>query len=324
MTISPSKYLRFGTRSSPMARLVADQARDLILAAHPEMTVDIFPYSSQGDKFQGDLRKLGGKGAFIKDLEDRLLKQEIDVAIHALKDIPGDIPMHEDLDLVCFFAREDARDALVLSKEIKLDDIKDGSGLTLATSSPRRQAALRRLYPQSTIIPLRGNVDTRLRKMQEGQFDGMVLSYAGLQRLKLDQHVSHVYAPTDMLPAIGQGVLCLQMRKEDIARCPYLARLNHHQTHTQIAAERAMLGKLQGNCYSAIAGYASLDKGAITLKGCVFHPEKFDMIDVTETATLPDGASPQEHLQTAKRLGDQVATQLFERGAREFIDALAA
>jgi len=307
-----------------MARLVAKEARELILKIHPELNIDILPFCSAGDKFQGDLRTLGGKGAFIKDLEGRLLSNEIDLAIHALKDIPGDIPMHEDLSLVTFLPREDERDALLLADQYSVDDIGDGHGMTLATSSPRRQAILKSLYPQAKLIPLRGNVDTRLRKMQGGQFDGMVLSLTGLRRLELEQHVSHVFEPEEMLPAIGQGVLCLQMRKSDVEKCPFLLNLNHAQTHLRVTAEREMLQGLGGNCHSAIAGFANIQDSMLTLEGWVMNPLANEKIVYKNSVKLASGKSQEDLLNMAQDLGREAAQRLVEQGARDMIDALAA
>src|SRR5690606_30951689 len=154
--------------------------------------------------------------------EQRLLNGEIDCAIHCLKDIPGDIPMHPDLAIMCFLERDDPRDALIMGNGKSAPKKGDGQGFTLATSSPRRLALLKHLYPGVNIIPLRGNVDTRMRKLMDGEFDGMVLSYAGLERLNLQQHATHIYEPEEMLPAVGQGTLVLQVRREDIPKCPYL------------------------------------------------------------------------------------------------------
>ena len=203
--------LILGTRPSKMAVMMAQTAKARLEAAYSGLTVEVRTYASTGDTNQGDLKKIGGKGAFVKDLELRLLSGEIDCAIHALKDVPGDVDMHPDLEMTCFFEREDPRDALIMREGLALPT--DGAGLTLATSSPRRKAFLHRLYPQAKIIPLRGNVDTRMRKLAEAQFDGMVLSYAGLHRLGLQSHASHVYSAEEMLPAVGQGVMSLQVRR---------------------------------------------------------------------------------------------------------------
>jgi hydroxymethylbilane synthase len=296
-----------------MALVMAQHAKTLIEQKHNTSIIQVVPFESQGDRFQGDLKKLGGKGAFVKDLEQRLLDREIDCAIHCLKDIPGDEPMHPDLELFCFLTREDPRDALIMHPSKEAPKIGDGEGLVLATSSPRRQALLKHLYPAVTIIPLRGNVDTRMRKLAEGEFDGMVLSYAGLGRLSLQNYVTHVYEPEEMLPAVGQGILVLQVRREDAARCDRLRIVNSEVTEMTALAERTMLGTLQGNCYSAIAGYCEKTPTGLSLRGLV---ASLDGKVLLHAASHTDGDN-------AADLGHAVARSLLDQGAGRVIACAA-
>jgi hydroxymethylbilane synthase len=293
-----------------MAMLMAQTAKARLEASYSGLQIDIRTYASTGDTNQGDLKKIGGKGAFVKDLEQRLLSGEIDCAIHALKDVPGDVDMHPELELTCFFEREDPRDALIMREGLAVPS--DGAGLTLATSSPRRKAFLHRLYPLATIIPLRGNVDTRMKKLAEGQFDGMVLAYAGLGRLGLQAHATHVYSADEMLPAVGQGVMSLQVRKADAEKCAFLKVVHSTATDHAMAAERRLLRVLEGNCYAAIAGYCTEIAGQRTLRAWVSDPEGKECLITT-----------QQHVasESADALGEAAARDLLSRGARKLIDA---
>jgi hydroxymethylbilane synthase len=301
--------LIIGTRASKMARCIAEHFKNLLEEAHPQCDVSIAEYLSTGCKTPGDLRALGGKGAFVKDLEQRLLDKEIDCAVHCLKDIPGDEPMHPDLELFCFLTREDPRDALIMRPG--LSEPTPDQKVVLATTSPRRQAILRKLYPAAEIIPLRGNVDTRFQKLHDGQFDGMVLSYAGLQRLNLENHVTKIYDPKDMLPAIGQGILVMQVRKEDAQRCQYLRSLNSEITEKIVQAERTMLMQLQGDCYSAIAGLCEQTTEGLVMRG---------MVASVDGNTILEAHAIQSATDTPSDLGKRIAEQLLQLGAREIID----
>lgn len=301
-----------GTRPSKMAMQMAGYAKSC-LEAQGSVEVEIRTYASTGDRNQGDLSKVGGKGAFVKDLEERLLAGEIDCAIHTLKDVPGDIAPHPDLELAAFFERGDPRDALIM--RAGLGEPTDGEGLTLATSSPRRQAFLRRLYPQARVIPLRGNVDTRFRKMESGEFDGMVLAKAGLERLELEHRITKVYEPEEMLPAVGQGILTLQVRKADMSRCGFLREVHSQAAGRIVAAERGLLHVLQGNCHAAIAGYCDEQDGQRRLRGWVASPAGQDVLAAEARQFLNDDPG---------LLGRQVAEDLLRQGARRLIDAGAS
>ena len=301
--------LTLGTRASKMARMMAHDAKLMIEAAHSGFTVNVQEYLSDGCKTPGDLRQFGGKGAFVKDLERRLLDKEIDCAIHCLKDVPGDEPMHPDLELFCFLNRSDARDVLIMRPG--MPEPQKDQKVVLATSSPRRQAILRNLYPMADIIPLRGNVDTRLQKLHNGEFDGMVLSYAGLQYLRMEEHATKIYEPSEMLPSVGQGILCIQVRKEDAQRCDYLRAVNSETTEKIVKAERAMLMHLQGNCYSAIAGFSEIKDNVISLHGMV---ASLDGSTILTAHATHDPQNPEE-------LGMVVAHQLLQQGARDIINS---
>jgi hydroxymethylbilane synthase len=307
-----SKSIILGARKSPMAIAVAQHVKTLVLNEHPDFDLRIETFLSDGCKITGDLRPYGGKGTFVKDLERRLLAGEVHCAVHALKDVPGDEDVHPDLVIFSFLKREDPRDALLMRDGVAMPQ-GDGAGLVLATSSPRRTAFLRALYPAAQLIPLRGNVDTRFRKLQEGAFDGMVLSYAGLQRLGLEQHVTHIYEPHEMLPAVGQGVLCLQALKVNVERCSYLSSVHCVQTAEQITAERAMLRALEGNCHSVIAGYCTINaNGTKTLCGVVGNIEGTVFLQSQLSVAVDESSI---------LLGQAVAADLIKQGAAKLICA---
>lgn len=260
--------LRFGMRASKMAVTAGLHARALINGIAPNIPIDMVHFVSQGDLTQGDLANAGGKGLFIKDLEQRLLSGEIDFALHTLKDVPGDVPMHPDLTLVSFLTREDPRDALVLRHGVRERDLRGG---VIGTSAPRRRAILKKLYPGVTTVICRGNVDTRIRHLDDGRFDAIVVSAAGLERLGLESRIARRYDTSEMLPAVGQGIVCLQVRKADVARCTFLRLVNDEWSETAAVAERAVLSGLRGNCHSAIAAHLSREGTKVVLEAEVME-----------------------------------------------------
>ncbi|MCB9979778.1 MAG: hydroxymethylbilane synthase [Rhodospirillales bacterium] len=300
------KPVIIGTRDSKMAMQMAQFAAQKLKAAYPAISLEIKGYTSDGDKFMGDLSKIGGKGAFVRNLDEKLLTGDIDCAVHSLKDIPGDVPCHEDLKNLAMMEREDPRDCLVMREGTSQVE----SHHVLATSSPRRRAFLKKLYPENKVIPLRGNVNTRLRKLQEGEFDGMVLSYAGLMRLDLQHHATKIFSPSEFLPAIGQGVICLKVRKEDVKTCDYLRTLNNTQAEMAVRAEREMLWILKGDCHSAIAGYCTLNDTMMRLTGIVAAADGSRFLEAVAEQSLD--IAPEE-------LGRKVAADLLAQGARELL-----
>ncbi len=303
-----SRPLIIGSRSSTMAQIMANEVRRLILHYHPEITIEMKFFSSQGDVYQGDLSKLGGKGAFVKDLELRLLSGEIDCAVHSLKDVPGDVEPVSGLEIPIFIHREDPRDALIMREGLSVPTT--GEGLTLATSSPRRRAFLRKLYPQAKVIPLRGNVDTRLKKLQAGEFDGMVLALSGLDRLSLSQHVTKVYEPNEMLPAVGQGVMCVQIRTGDLNVFPCLNAVQSLSARDCVMAERALLRQLNGHCHAAIAGFCVIEGDERWLRGWVSDENGSESLYAE--ARQPLSSLPED-------LGFSVAQELLSQNAARLI-----
>ncbi len=297
--------LRIGSRASPMARAMAETVRGVIASVAPSMELSVLTFVAEGDRIQGSLREQGGKGAFIKDLERRLLAGEIDCAVHSLKDIPGDLPPHEDLALVTFFPREDPRDALILRAGVTEDDLRRGG--VIGSSAPRREAALRNLYPAVDIKLCRGNVNSRLQKLDNGQYDAIILSYAGLTRLGFAARASRIYSVDEVLPAVGQGIMSLQVRKADLDKCPYLKRINNPEAEIAARVERAMLFRLQGNCHSAIAGHCSvLPENKLHMCGMVYNAATGASLRASRQADLSADV---------EALGTRVADELITQGA---------
>jgi hydroxymethylbilane synthase len=294
-----------------MAKAMAETVRKIIIKAAPALDLSIETFVAEGDRIKGSLQAYGGKGTFIKDLEKRLLSGEIDCAIHSLKDIPGDLPPHEDLSLISFLTREDARDALILREGVTEDVLHQGG--IIGSSAPRREAVLRTLYPKVDIKLCRGNVNSRLRKLDAGEYDAIVLSYAGLMRLDLANRVSRVYSPEEMLPAIGQGIMAIQVRKADVERCPYLQQISDPHAETAAKVERAMLFRLQGNCHSAIAGHCSfLPENKINMCGMVYNPCNGAFVKSARQADI---------CANVEQLGTLVAEDLIAQGAQALMAA---
>ena len=308
MTARTENSLIIGTRRSPMAIVFAEEARRRLNAADSALAVDIATYVSEGDKITGSLAEHGGKGTFVKDLERRLLAGEVDCAVHSLKDIPGDMPMHEGLAIAAYLPRHDPSDCLVLREGVTEDRLHQ-PGARIGTSAPRRRASLRRLYPLAQTELVRGNVNTRLRKLSEGQYDALVLAFSGLSRLGMEDVVTRRLSSAEMLPAIGQGIMCLQIRRADLQRWPAFAAVNDDQAAFCAAAEREILLRLKGNCHSAIAGLCRLDGGEAVLEAKVYKPDTDIEVAASSRMAATDAAA----------LGQRVAQDLLAQGAAKLL-----
>jgi hydroxymethylbilane synthase len=276
--------LRIGTRGSPMALYQAGLVRDRLCAAHPglaaEGAVELVPIRTTGDRVQTRLlAEIGGKGLFTKEIEAALLGRRIDLAVHSLKDMETVLP--DGLELGAILVRDDPRDALVSSGGAGLADLPQGA--RIGTASLRRCAQLRRRRGDLEVLPVRGNVDTRLAKLAatgqarglkaHGEFDALVLALCGLERLGKAALVSEILAPEVMLPAVGQGVLAIECRAGDPALRRLLAPLHDPASAACAAAERAMLAALDGSCRTPIAGLATIAEGRLTLDGLLLSPD---------------------------------------------------
>jgi hydroxymethylbilane synthase len=292
------------TRESRLALWQAEHVQALLQARGH--TVTLLGMTTQGDQIlDRSLSKVGGKGLFVKELEQALQEGRADIAVHSLKDVPMDLP--EGFDLACVMEREDPRDAWVSSQYATLADLPPGA--VVGTSSLRRTVLLRALRPDLKIEPLRGNLDTRLRKLDEGQYAGIVLAAAGLKRLNLSARIRHIFDEAEMLPAAGQGALGIEICADRQDLRDALAPLVDAATWLRVAAERAVSRAMGGSCSMPLAAHATLDAGVLTLQAAWGDPEG-DAGLVTAQAALsqPDHAG-------AEQLGQQIAQSLRQAGA---------
>ncbi len=258
--------LRIATRKSPLALWQAEHVAAALRAAHPGLQVELVGMSTQGDKIlDTPLAKIGGKGLFVKELEQGMLEGSADIAVHSMKDVPVELP--EGLHLPVIMAREDPRDAFVSNHYGTLEALPEGA--RVGTSSLRRQCQLLELRPDLELLPLRGNVNTRLRKLDEGEYDAIILASAGLIRLGSADRVRTYLEPEQSLPAIGQGAIGIECREADERVNELIAPLHHPPTATCVLAERAMNHRLEGGCQVPIAGHALLDGDQLWLRGLV-------------------------------------------------------
>jgi hydroxymethylbilane synthase len=263
-------HLRIGTRGSKLALAQSEWVKAKIQAEHPRAKVELVKIRTKGDRIlHSPLSWIGGKGLFVKEIEDALLRGEVDLAAHSLKDVPSELP--KELELGVFPEREDPRDAFVAMKYKSVGELPEGAAV--GTSSLRRSAQLLHLRPDLRVIPLRGNVDTRLRKLESGDLQAIILAAAGLRRLGLRERITGFLSPEEFIPAIGQGVLGLELRKRDGKVKGLLKFLNHEETERTAKAERAFLARLGGGCQVPLAGYARLKANVLYLEGMVAEPD---------------------------------------------------
>lgn len=303
------KTLKIATRQSPLALWQAEHIRARLEELHPDLTVELVKFVTQGDKIlDTPLAKIGGKGLFVKELEAALLDGRADLAVHSMKDVPMALP--EGLTLAVICEREDPLDAFVSNQFEKFADLPQGA--KVGTSSLRRKSQILKQRPDLQIIDLRGNVGTRLAKLDEGQYDAIILASAGLKRLGLSERIRHCLTPDVSLPAVGQGALGLECRAADQDVLTLIQPLLHPETDVCVRAERAFNAYLEGGCQVPIAGYATLQNGKIHIEGRVGSPDGQTLL----RAELTDEAS------NAQQLGENLARNLLDQGAGELLKAL--
>lgn len=260
------EILRIATRKSPLALWQAHYVSNMLQHHHPELKVELVTMTTQGDKIlDTPLAKVGGKGLFVKELETGMLEGRADIAVHSMKDVPVEFPTGLHLAVIC--EREDPRDAFVSNTYSSLDDLPEGA--RLGTSSLRRQSQISALRPDLKISDLRGNVNTRLKKLDDGEYDAIILAAAGLKRLEFEDRITQFIATDVCLPAIGQGAVGIECRSDDARVHNLITPLNDNKTQIRVLAERAMNQRLQGGCQVPIAGYAEFEHGLIMLRGLV-------------------------------------------------------
>jgi hydroxymethylbilane synthase len=301
--------LVLGTRGSKLAVHQSEWVQTRLRELAPHLNVTLRRIQTSGDKILDvPLAKLGGKGLFVKEIEEALLSGEIDLAVHSMKDVPTELP--PGLDLLCIPTREDARDALISRDGTRFKDLPHGA--KVGTSSLRRQAQLLQARPDLSISMLRGNLDTRLKKLREGQFDAIVLAAAGLRRLGWETEITEYLSPEISLPAIGQGALGIEGRRDDTFVRDVLNGLEHAPTRIMVMAERALLHRLQGGCQVPIAAHATLTGSEIVLEGLVASVDGKEVIRDRVKGTVDDPRS----------MGVQLAERLLVRGGDRILQAI--
>jgi len=301
-----SREIKIGTRGSPLALYQANWVKDRLAEVHPHLQVALLKIKTTGDKIQdAPLAKIGGKGLFVKEIEEALIQKKIDLAVHSIKDVPTEFP--EGLHLAAITKREDPRDVFISRDKTLLRDLPRGA--KIGTSSLRRQAQLLHIRGDFEMIPLRGNLDTRIRKLKTMDLDGVVLALAGVKRLNLEQNITEILPAEISLPAIGQGALGIETRIGDRETEGYLEFLNDRESSAAVSAERAFLKKLEGGCQVPIGAYGRVEGGTLHLEGLVGRTDGKKLI--------------RHHLEgpteEAETLGTRLAEILLERGAGEIL-----
>lgn len=301
--------LRIATRESPLALWQAYHVKALLEQAHPGLAVELVPMTTQGDQLlDRSLATVGGKGLFVKELEAAMLEGRADLAVHSMKDVPAQLP--DGLILTAFLPGEDPRDAFVSNRYDGLDALPQGA--VVGTASLRRQAQLRALRPDLQIRELRGNVGTRLRRLDEGLFDAILLARAGLVRLKLDERIRESFDVERFVPACAQGVIGIECRADDAQTINYLAPLHDTQAAIRLAAERGLNARLGGACTVPVAGHAVINGDRLRLTGLVAAPDGSVVVrDVIEGPVAEAAA-----------LGETLALRLLDAGARPILAGL--
>lgn len=303
------RILRIGTRGSLLAKWQAEWVRKQLFAK-TGVEAEIVIIKTAGDKLQtSSLSQIGGKGIFVKELEEALLDEAVDLAVHSVKDVPTDVPSRLMFPAVC--RREDVRDCLVGAKGTTLASLRQGA--RVGTGSLRRQAQLRHLRPDLDVRDLRGNVDTRLRKVESGEYEAVMLAKAGLDRLGMSERITEVMSPENFLPAVGQGAIAVECRLRDSEAGDLLGGLDDAETRAAIIAERALLGAVQGGCQVPLGAWARVERGELLMEACVCS------IDGTQYVRQRAVAPPDK----AAELGQNMAQLLVEAGAREILEEVS-
>jgi len=301
--------IKIGTRGSKLALTQTNFVADKLKKAIPDAEVEICVIKTSGDIMQDvSLLTIGGQGVFVKEIEEALLSEKIDLAVHSLKDVPGENP--EGLIFAAILPREDVRDVLVSRNNIKLEFMPKGA--KIGTGSQRRGAQIKALLPDVSIVPLRGNIETRIKKIETENINGVILAAAGMKRNGLTEKITQFLPVETMLPAVGQGALGLQIRKDDTELAKACAALNDTTTAAEVAAERAFLRALGGGCRLPIAALGKLDGRMLTLEGMVAAPNGSTMIREKLSGTIND----------VEAMGKKLAEIVLDKGGRRLMDLM--
>lgn len=298
--------IRIATRKSALALWQANYIKDQLTSVYPQLKIELLGITTTGDKnLTSPLNVMGGKGLFVKELENALLENQADIAVHSMKDVPMEFP--KGLDIMAICKRADPRDSLICNSYTSLTSLPAGS--VIGTSSLRRLCQLRFLRPDLNIQPLRGNVDTRLKYLDEGKFSAIILAVAGLQRLGLQQRITEYLSPPLFLPAVGQGALGIECRINDRETCELIKILNDEESQLCVNAERALNAHLEGGCQVPIAAYARLENNLLHLQGMVGSLDGQTILRTEITGPISE----------AKDIGIQAAEQLIKQGAKKIL-----
>ncbi|MDG2107128.1 MAG: hydroxymethylbilane synthase [Woeseiaceae bacterium] len=303
--------IRIATRKSALALWQAKHVAAELIKLPDVSEAELVPMSTKGDEIlDRSLQKIGGKGLFIKELEIAMQNGMADIAVHSMKDVPAE--MSTGFCIAATMTRANHRDALITNGGIQLNDLAKNA--LVGSSSLRRQAQLKMLRPDLCVKPLRGNVDTRLEKLENGDYDAIILAAAGLERLQLENHISHQFSPTEMLPAAAQGVLGIECLEDNIELRRILKSLNNPTTLQTTNAERAIARVLKASCQSPVAAFATVKDGALELTALVAHPNGRETIKDSINGDASE----------AEQLGEMLAFCLITSGARELLDSIEA
>lgn len=304
-----AEVIRIATRKSPLALWQANWVRDRLMASDPDLEIELVGLTTRGDKIlDAPLAKVGGKGLFIKELEQAMMENRADLAVHSMKDVPMDMPEGFSLGAIC--PREDPRDAMVSPEFATLADLPLNA--TVGTSSLRRRSQLLCLRPDLNIQSLRGNVNTRLQKLEDGQYDAIILAAAGLLRLGFADRIRCYIEPDEILPAAGQGAVGIEIREDDSRLRERLAPLHDHDTATCVNGERIINRRLGGGCQVPLASHAKLEGGKVSVSALVAMPDGSRSI-------YASGVDAPEH---AAELCERLASELLEQGAAKILETL--
>lgn len=304
-----TEQLQIATRKSPLALWQAEHVRARLVQAYPGLQVELITMNTQGDRvLDSPLAKIGGKGLFVKELEQGMLNGRADIAVHSMKDVPVEFPA--GLGIAAVLEREDPRDAFVSNRHASIDALPEGA--CVGTSSLRRQCQLHAWRPDLVIRDLRGNVGTRLTKLDSDEYDAIVLACAGLKRLGLESRITRALTAEQMLPAIAQGVIGIECRLDDERVRGLLEPLDHPETRCRTLAERSMNATLAGGCQAPVAGFSVLREDTLEIRGLVGWPDGSEIIRGTVSGPAAE----------AEVLGKQLAESLLSRGARPILEAL--
>ena len=301
--------LRIGTRASKLALKQSEWVKGKIEARHPDVNVDLIRIKTMGDKIlDSPLSKIGGKGLFVKEIEDALLERKVDLAVHSMKDVPAELP--DRLMLSTFPEREDPADALISIGDQTLDQLPRGA--TVGTSSLRRGTQLLHTRPDIELVPLRGNVDTRLRKLESGNLHAIILAAAGLKRLGLSSRITQTLSFDQVLPAVGQGALGIEVRRDDKQTINLLSFLDHKTTRITVTTERAFLKEIEGGCQVPIAGLAQLNEDKLSFEGMVAELDGSRILREEIIGTKDQ----------AEEIGIDLARRLLDSGADRILEEI--